>query len=200
MVFSDYYHQKTEENDYIDSRSIRDDFGMDLYGRSYSEEDWNDDINFWLQCCRFYLSMSEEAVKINPPMMNIVKRKYKADMGANFEDWATGYFSLEGLNLDKPIPRESVLNDYMNYSKVTRITTQSFTRKLKAFVNLCPWIAELNPKELCNSSGRIQTSIDTGSGIRKTLDMIYLRSAGTPVTGVTTDNEQQKSLEGVIPF
>ena len=200
MVFSDYYHQKTEENDYIDSRSIRDDFGMDLYGRSYSEEDWNDDINFWLQCCRFYLSMSEEAVKINPPMMNIVKRKYKADMGANFEDWATGYFSLEGLNLDKPIPRESVLNDYMNYSKVTRITTQSFTRKLKAFINLCPWIAELNPKELCNSSGRIQTSIDTGSGIRKTLDMIYLRSAGTPVTGVTTDNEQQKSLEGVIPF
>lgn len=177
MVFSDYYHQKTEDNDYLETRSIRDDFGKDLYGRVYTDEEWNSDINFWLQCCRFYLSLSSEPIKILPPMLNIVKRKFKADMGANFEDWAYGYFSKDGGNLDMYLQRDTVLQDYVMYSKMNKITMQSFTRKLKAFVNLCPWIAELNPQDLCNSSGRIQQSVEVSPGLHKTKDMIYLRSS-----------------------
>jgi len=176
MVFSDYYHQKTEDNDYLETRSIRDDFGKDLYSNQYSEEEWNKDINFWLQCCKFYLSVSKEPVKILPPMANIVKRKFKADMGANFEDWAYGFFSKDGGNLDTFLQRDIVLNEYMIYSKINKITMQSFTRKLKAFTNLCPWIDELNPEDLCNSSGRIQQSVDMGNGIKKTKDMLYIRS------------------------
>ena len=30
MVFSDYYHQRTPDNDYLETRSIRDDFGKNL--------------------------------------------------------------------------------------------------------------------------------------------------------------------------
>lgn len=30
VVFSDYYHQRTEENDYLETRQIRDDFNKDL--------------------------------------------------------------------------------------------------------------------------------------------------------------------------
>lgn len=92
MVFSDYYHQRTEENDYLETRSIRDDFGKDLYGKDYTEEEWLDDINFWVQCCRFYLQLIDEPIKLLPPMENIIRRKFKADMGTNFEDWANGYF------------------------------------------------------------------------------------------------------------
>ena len=67
MVFSDYYHQKTEDNDYLESRSIRDDFGKDLFSKTYSEEEWNQDLNFILQCVKFYLSVSGEPVKLLPP-------------------------------------------------------------------------------------------------------------------------------------
>lgn len=67
MVFSDWYHQKTEENDYYDNRSIRDDFGKTLYAYDYTEEEWNADLNFWLQCCQFYLSVMDSGVKPHPP-------------------------------------------------------------------------------------------------------------------------------------
>ncbi len=177
MVFSDYYHQKTEDNNYLETRSIRDDFGKDLYGRDYTEDEWVADINFWLQCCAFYLQLIKEPVKILPPMENIIKRKFKADMGTNFEDWANGYFSRESGNLDKFLQRDKVLEDYMYYAKTNKITMQSFTRKLCSFVKLCPWIDELNPDEYKNSSGRIQKSVTTPSGEVKTKDMVYLRSA-----------------------
>lgn len=159
MVFSDYYHQKTEDNNYLETRSIRDDFGKDLYGRDYTEDEWVADINFWLQCCAFYLQLIKEPVKILPPMENIIKRKFKADMGTNFEDWANGYFSRESGNLDKFLQRDKVLEDYMYYAKTNKITMQSFTRKLCSFVKLCPWIDELNPDEYKNSSGRIQKAL-----------------------------------------
>lgn len=197
MVFSDYYHQKTEDNDYLESRSIRDDFGKDLYGRAYSEEEWMADINFFIQCCRFYLSLSDEPIKILPPMENIVQRKFKADMGSNFEDWAYGYFSQEGGNLDKMLQRDQVLEDFMGYAKTNRVTMQSFTRKLKSFVQICPWVIELNPDCLKNSSGRIQKSVAIAPGILKTKDMIYLRS----VDGPSPDTEEIKQTqEDDIPF
>ncbi|MBE6262430.1 MAG: hypothetical protein E7104_00445 [Prevotella sp.] len=176
MVFSDYYHQKTEDNDYLETRTIRDDFGKPLYTKGYTEEEWLSDLNFWLQCCRFYLSISNEMIKIIPPMSNIIKRKFKADMGANFEDWAYGYFSKDGENLDTFLQRDKVFDEYRQYANTNKITMQNFSRKLKAFANLCPWIADLNPEELCNSSGRIQHSIEIAPGLKKTKDMIYLKS------------------------
>lgn len=110
-------------------------------------------------------------------MGNIIKRRYKADMGTNFEDWANGYFSRESDNLDKFLQRDKVLEDYMYYAKTNKITMQSFSRKLYSFVQLCPWIDELNPEEYKNSSGRIQKSITMPNGETKTKDMIYLRSS-----------------------
>ena len=47
-VFSDYYHEKTENNDYRETRKIRDDFGKDLFGFDYSEAEWNADFNFFV--------------------------------------------------------------------------------------------------------------------------------------------------------
>ncbi len=52
---------------------------------------------------------------------------------------------------------------------------QRFTKALKGFVALCPYIEELNPKDLCNSQGRIVRKDSDG----KAADMIYLRSCGT---------------------
>ena len=63
MVFSDWYHQKTEDNDYRETRSISDDFGKTLYAYDYSEDEWNADLNFWLQCCRVYMSLKDTGIK-----------------------------------------------------------------------------------------------------------------------------------------
>ena len=59
-------------------------------------------------------------------MENIIRRKFKADMGTNFEDWANGYFSRESGNLDTFLQRDQVLEDYMSFAKTNKITMQSF--------------------------------------------------------------------------
>lgn len=194
MVFSDWYHQKTEENDYYDNRSIRDDFGKTLYAYDYTEEEWNADLNFWLQCCQFYLSVMDSGVKPQPPMENIIRRKYKADMGTNFEDWANGYFSMEGEHLDEYLERDVVFSDYARYANVNRITMQSFTKKMKAFCEFCPWIEEMNPKDLLNSSGRIQRKVEVAPGKKVVKDMIYVRSKPANEMDIAPDTPKEQSL------
>lgn len=176
MVFSDYYHQRTEENDYHESRSIRDDFNKDLFSKTYSEDEWNQDLNFILQCVKFYLSICDEPVKLLPPMNNIIFRKHKQDMGANFEDWAQVYFSPDAGRLDTFLSRSKVFEDFKaNGGRVQGMTPQTFLRKLKAFVLLCPWIEELNPKHLQNSSGRIVRREEGAPAGSSPVEMIYLK-------------------------
>lgn len=194
MVFSDWYHEKTEENDYLETRSIRNDFNKTLYEYGYTDEEWNNDINFWLQCCRFYMSVADSGIKPQPPMENIIKRKYKADMGANFEDWADGYFSPESENLDKMLERDVVLSDYMRFANVNRITMQSFNKKLKAFCATRPWIECMNPKEMQNASGRIQTSVKLADGSRKVKDMIYIKKAFIPEDNTSQDIPKEQDM------
>lgn len=176
MVFSDYYHQKTEDNDYRETRSIRDDFGKDLFSKTYSEEEWNSDLNFMLQCVRFYLSVANEPIKLLPPMANIIYRKHKQDMGANFEDWAQVYFSPASGRLDTFLPRAKVFEDFKaNGGRVQGMTPQTFMRKLKAFVLLCPWIEEMNPKQMQNSSGRIVRREEGAAPGCSPVEMIYVK-------------------------
>lgn len=174
MVFSDYYHQKTEENDYLESRSIYDDFGHNLMKNSdYTEEMWNADFNFFAQCLAFYLKVVEKNVKIQPPMGNILMRKAKADMGASFEDWAYTYFAKDGEHVNIPLVRKNVFQDFLDDTKTNKTfwTMQRFTRALKGFVKVCDYMADFNPADMLNESGRFQRRIDD-----KTEDMIYLRT------------------------
>ncbi len=190
MVFSDYYHQKTEENDYRESRSIRDDFNKDLFSKTYSEEEWNQDLNFILQCVRFYLSVAGDPVKILPPMTNIIFRKHKQDMGANFEDWAQVYFSPDAGRLDTFLPRAKVFEDFKaNGGRVQGMTPQTFLRKLKAFVLLCPWIEELNPKHLQNSSGRIVRREEGAAAGSSPVEMIYVKRKAEPTVPEPSEGE-----------
>ena len=172
-IFSDYYHEKTAENDYLETRSIRDDFGRNLMTNDYTEEDWNQDLNFFAQCLQFYLAMADKGIKIQPPMENIIKRKYKADMGASFEDWAYGYFAEEGEHVNQFIQRDIAYDDFVAFAKVPKSywTMQRFTKALKGFANLCPYIEVLNPEELLNASGRLLRKVEG-----QTKEMIFLRT------------------------
>ena len=177
MVFSDYYHEKTADNDYLETRGIRDDFGHNLMTNDYSEENWNWDLNFFAQCLQFYLALAEDGIKVQPPMENIIKRKYKADMGSNFEDWAYSYFAEEGEHVNEYIQRDIAYDDFIASSKVTKglWTMQRFTKALKGFTNLCPYIDTLNPGEMLNKDGRLLKKVDG-----QTKEMIFLRTVKRP--------------------
>ena len=181
MVFSDYYHQATEESDYHGSRSIRDDFGKSLFGVDYTEQEWNADLNFLLQCEQFYLQMLPTGDKIQPPMENILLRKRKQDMSGNFEQWAEAYFDvLCTEHLDRVIPIKDALDDFRSMSGLKDMTSNSFTRKLRAFASYCSYIEEMNPYDLCTvkpdkgkQNGRVQLNDPTlfDDSYSKTFDL-----------------------------
>lgn len=156
MVFSDYYHQKTEDNDYLETRKVSSDFGKNILPPYATEDEWNADLNFLLQCLRFYLSVSQENIMITPPMANIITRKNLAVMGDNFMDWASGYFSDDSGRLNVKLEKDKVYTDCILAINATKMTPHTFTKKLKAFVAVADWIQELNPKELQNKDGRIK--------------------------------------------
>lgn len=129
-----------------------------------------------MQCCAWYLTLVDKPDKIQSPMHNIMIRKHKADMGANFEEWANSYFAPESGHLNTFIVREKAYYDFKSFSGVNKITTQSVTKKLKAFVQLCPWIEELNPECYCNASGRILRRDENADGEQGPVEMIYIKS------------------------
>ena len=178
VVMSDYYHQRSEENDYLETRTIRDDFNKDLFSSQYSDQEWSADINFILQCVRFYLSVAPLNIKIEPRMGNIIFRKYLRDMSDNFRDWAEQYFAEEGEHLDCMVVRQEAFDDYRRFSGAMKTTMQRFTRALKGFCYTSDYIYELNPEEMLNSSGRILKRIEVDPVSKKTkpMEMIYLRT------------------------
>lgn len=179
VVMSDYYHQRSEENDYSETRTIRDDFNKDLFSAQYTEAEWCADINFIMQCVRFYLSVAPLNIKIEPRMGNIIYRKYLRDMSDNFRDWAEQYFAEGGDHLDCAIIRQDAYEDYKRFSGAGKTTMQGFTKALKGFCFTCEYIEELNPADQCNSGGgtRILKRItDSVTGKTKSTDMIYLRT------------------------
>ena len=171
-VFSDYYHERTENNDYIQTRKIRDDFGKDLFGFDYTEEEWNADFNFFAECIKFYLSVPSPQ-KVNPPMGNVTLRNLLAEMGQAFKDWADAYFAIDengdGEKVNDMVSKEEALKDFMEKTNTRGWTTNKFTKALKAFCRFYGY--GYNPKAFRNSQGRISKKVD---GVTK--DMVYVQT------------------------
>lgn len=181
LVFSDYYHKKGVDNNYLENRSIRDDFpglDADLMSREYPAADLEADANFFMQCVRFYLSVSRVSLKFEPDLKNIIYRKTMNEMTDNFREWAEGYFSEDGDKLDTFIVRQDAFEAYKQFSNIRHITMNRFSISLRAFVQLCEWTHELNPKEFLNSAGRIIQRVSDPHipNTTKSYEMIYVRS------------------------
>ncbi|MDR0814147.1 MAG: hypothetical protein LBN37_00180 [Bacteroidales bacterium] len=176
VVFSDWYHEKTVYNDYERTWQIRDDFNMNLFGDLYPETDWNADINFLAQCCRFYLSTVNQSVKISPPLTQVMQRIQLANMTNGFHDWAIVYFAKENdtdnLHIDRMIEKQVAYQDFLDNSgqKKDRWTPQKFRESLQSFCRQYGY--RLNPKEYLNGQGRIIRKCEG-----KTVEMIYIQTA-----------------------
>ena len=181
VVFSDWYHERTEDNDYRETRRIIDDFGYELYGKEYKEEYWNEDINFLVDCMLFYLSLFGENIKLQPPMKKVHERMNISTMGNQFRDWAEVYFSPDSVNVDKELIRAKVINDFMEDTKLKSWSTKQFSKAIHAFSQNANWIHEINPAMLQNAGKRIVRNVEG-----KTQEILYVRTID-PVTGQRRD-------------
>lgn len=209
VVFSDYYHNHSVEgDDYRETRTIRDDFGKSLFASDYTEEEWNADLNFLLQCERFYLRVLPTGDKLQPPMENILLRKRKQDMSGNFEQWAEAYFHPTNRDhLDRLIPVKDALDDFRQVSGLRDMTSNGFTRKLRAFARYCPYIAEMNPYDLCTvkpdggkQNGRILKRLKDGMGLAmgSPVDHFYMKTRQEVFLPLLREYEQrEKALDDV---
>lgn len=168
-VFSDYYHVKTEGEDYTEDFTIRDDFGKNLF-LDYNEEEWNNDFNFFAACLQFYLSVPRE-MKLNPPMDNVTKRNLRTEMTEAFKNWADVYFDAKEGMCDKLIERDVAFKDFAEKSGQHKWTTNKFTKALKAWSKYTDYVESFNPAQFRNSSGRIIRKVGSSAA-----EMIYIQT------------------------
>lgn len=174
VSFADYYHQMSPDTDYRESRSVNSDFGKDLFSESYTDEEWNADINFLFQCCRFYLSVKDTRAKIQPDMKNILYRKWLSEISENFLDWAEVYFSRGSDNVDNTIRRDFAFQNYKDVSGNYKTTMQGFNKQLKAFCKITDYITDLNPAYLHTSGDRILQYVYETDGTKVKKEMIHI--------------------------
>ena len=168
-VFSDYYHVQTDGGDYTEDLTIRDDLGKNLFN-DYTDEEWNNDFNFFAYCLQFYLSVPR-SIKINPPMDNVNKRNLRTEMTEVFKNWADVYFDKDKGACDKLVQRSEAFDDFENISGQNKWTMNKFTKALTAWCRYTDYVQELDPKELQNKRQRI---IRYPNG--KTAEMIFIKT------------------------
>jgi hypothetical protein len=105
---SDYYHQKTDYNDYKITRKISDDFnGEFILNKFYAPEKWNYDYNFIFDCIQFYLGCND---KIVPPQDSMKYKSAQSKIGDALMQYWNEYFSKIN-DYSKPIERSVFYHD-----------------------------------------------------------------------------------------
>lgn len=186
-VFSDYYHQKTDNNDFLETRRIYDDFDKQLQYDDYSKEEWNADFNFYAECLQFYISTIGPNRKIDPPMDSVTMRNLREGIGDAFKDWADRYFLPDGERVNTNLIRAEVMEDYLKTNR--KDSAQNFSRKLAMWCKYSNYVKDLNPKAYhTTKDGRILKKIDG-----KTHEMIYIQTIDNKLDPfqVTTEPDEE---------
>ena len=191
MVFSDYYHVKTPLNDYHETRTIRSDFGLDLMGTEYTDDQWQADIAFMLQCVQFYLSLPVADRRIMPPMSRIERREQMAIVGKDFKQWADDYLSEDSGNLDQEIKTEDMLSSFNNETRYNW-PPKRLTQHLKAYCSLTDHILCLNPASITGKQkdGERWHKRDENGRVRTYYYVQSLKSAETQASTVKPEEQE----------
>lgn len=199
VVFSDYYHQRADNNDYLEDRSVADDFGHDLFNDDY--QGWESDIAFLMQCEQFYLSVVETGDKIMPPLSNIKKRQLKVSMGSSFEHWAESYYEPGGGHLDVMESLDVVYNLYKAEVGIHADKISTFDKKLKTYCECAAHISVYNPKDITGNKtdGERWRKHETQGYVR----YVYIRStaeASRMAVEASQKHDSDMTLPGFDPF
>lgn len=152
---SHYYHYKSPNTDFESTRTIADDFGMELWQSDYPEEDWNRDINFLMQCVSFYLAVNQQVgVRPEAPLAEVLHRINETIAMGNVAKWAKQYYTDSNGKLNVEIDKEVLREDFdrwcvMNCIK-DKVSKTLFIRQLKSWIKTMPDL-EYNPVDRCTS-------------------------------------------------
>ncbi len=179
VVFSDYYHFDNGDGTYKETRTINDDFGKDLFCSEYTEEEYNADINFCIDCLKFYLTMQRKKIMLYAPQEDVKKRLNMAKMSEIFRDWAEVYFAPDGDNLNCLIKKQNAWHDFLQDTGAneSQWKVNRFMIALRAFAQNNE--LTINPETLtgyCVESKRI---IRFRGG--KSYEYFYLQTEGEPL-------------------
>ncbi len=181
VVFSDYYHEQGLKSDYRETRKVSTDFdGQNLFGHDYTEEDYNADYNFMVNCIQFYLAHQDTTVM--PPLDRVKTRVRYNMMGDNFKAWADTYFAENdgepSLKLNHLLLKQQVYDDFCNdMGRDIKKSAQSFKAKLKMWCQehgyeFCPSCVQGYKED----TQRITRNIYVGTA-RKSVELLYIRTS-----------------------
>ena len=193
VAFSDYYHVMSDETDYKEDRRINYELG-ELFGDDYTEDEYNADINFFIDCLQFYLCCQKLRLPaIKPPMESINKRILRQKMGEGFLQWAREFFDRNGRFINHPVIRQAAYDDYCNSIErnAEKKTKNGWMQAIKCYVLYCDDIKCLNPENhpwYHEKDKRISANT-TYRNATKTYELIYLQ----------TTNCKDLSIDIVMP-
>ena len=192
VLFSDYYHQRSKNNDYREDRSIRSDFGRDLMREDYSEQDWQADIHLMLECVQLYLSLPVGERQMMPPLGRIERREQRAALGKNFRQWAEENLGEDSEYLDREVKIDELFNLFKQETG-SMWAKNLFSKTLKEWCNYASHIACYNPASvtgLKEDGARWQKRME---GTDKRFSFCYLQTVSKAAE--TTQPEEQ-----ALPF
>lgn len=199
-VFGDYYHHENN-GEYNETRTVRDDFGKNLFD-DFTPEEWNLFFNFMATCLKTYLNFD----KIEPPMKNVNIRALQNLMGMPFLTWADVYFDEQANTRDAFIITKIAMDDFMSQTGIKGWSTQAFNARLEYYCKYKGLV--YNPAEVKNKDGRIVKSLpvhhfDTREkryvlpGGYKTTSCFYVRTPGQDIRDIVI--QPWDALQGPEP-
>ena len=179
VAFSDYYHIASPDNGYKEDRKVNHEVG-DLFDADYKEEEYNADINFFIDCLQFYLCcQAKNWPAINPPMESIQKRILHDKMGKPFLAWAREFFDRSGRFIDNPFIRQAAYQDYCNSIErnAEKKGKNGWLESIRAYIEYCDDLECLNPDGLSKKQkdGRLMYNM-LWNGVSKTWECLYIKS------------------------
>ncbi|KAF0198377.1 MAG: hypothetical protein FD166_1430 [Bacteroidetes bacterium] len=209
---SDYYHEKTKQDDYKETRSPMSKFGRRIY-EDFTSEEWIRFYNFIAYC----IQLTQRFYKIQPPMVNLEKRQLRRIMAQglgkdeSFFKWANEYFVAppSGDEIKISPPEFGYLNTYIvredafkslksRLSKKQELDYRSgkFKDHIKAWCDYKGF--ELNPEEICNSSLKENPRIIKTIG-GSSVECFYISTKKYP-EGQNLSDLNQENHEDEMPF
>ena len=192
QVFSDYYHTQTPENDYRETRTVRDDVGCNLMDGEYSETDWQQDIAFLIQCLQYHLSLPQEKWKIDPPMAQVRRREQQASISKPLNEWANEFFSTDSEHLNCTLVYSDVFNDFVGDTK-SKMSKRTFTESLKTYCRFAG--LTYNPASITGKQEDGEKYLNRVNGNANPVVCLYIQSANHQQV-----DEVDRAIEQGLPF
>ncbi len=179
VIFSDYYHYKVDSA-YRETRQVRDDFGMDLFHYAYSEEDYNADSNFMIDCLQLFLTMKSEGRVCQPPLVNFEKRIHHQLIGDELLEFFDDYFIYQG-NTDRLLLKHEVYGA-LKRSSDSRSAVPTIQRFKKTLIEYCKYRSFVFNPEPLRTAGDTRILRCRRDGDRKiTQEYIYVHVPGNEI-------------------